>query len=350
MHMSYLPRLFSCLMCACLCFGPLHADTDLETEQLDAISPIDTALDNMFSAYETVQSFCGGLSAELSQISGVSIAGAVVSGVGTVASGGALAVGLAKQQTDKEVADMSAQIAQQICDNGGCDADTIEAMSPEEFAQKILPLLIQGIELENQDRINGIISMKVEQDRQIAKSKKLGNWRTGLLATSTGTNLATAIIAGLNRDQTELLQQVTACNTAVAQLRITYDHAISIGINPLEEFYMQSINDTISNCGTLNVADVQKIEKRMTAVMGTGIAGTAVGVVGTATSASANSAQVRNDNTAAGKKREKNLNTVANVASGTNVVLGTVETGLNASMITLTKKMIRTARQCEDTL
>ena len=312
-------------------------------------SPTDDALDNLYDVYEAVQTFCGGLSAELSELSGISIANTVVTGVGTAAAGGALATGIAKANTDKKVSEMSVQIAEKICQNGGCDANGIETMSDQEFAEKILPLLVVGVQNENSDAAS-VISMKVEQDRAIAKSKRLGNWRTGLLAGNTATNIAAAVMAGLNRDQSELIMRVTACNQSVQKLKDANQAAIAAGVNPIDNPYMQGFSETIYKCGTLNVADVEKIEKQMTVVMGTGIAGSVVGAVGVGTSAAANTDKIRNDNTDAGKKKEKALNTVANVSSGANVVIGAVGTGFNISLINLTKKMMRAAQQCEETL
>jgi hypothetical protein len=41
------------------------------------------------------------------------------------------------------------------------------------------------------------------------------------------------------------------------------------------------------------------------------------------------------------------LNTTANVMAGANVATGVVETGLNISLINLTKKLIKNAERCE---
>ena len=46
----------------------------------------------------------------------------------------------------------------------------------------------------------------------------------------------------------------------------------------------------------------------------------------------------------------KGLNVAANVMAGANVATGAVETGLNISLITLTKKLIEQASRCESVL
>lgn len=126
-------------------------------------------------------------------------------------------------------------------------------------------------------------------------------------------------------------------------------------VSPLDNPIVKKINNAKTWCNQINTDDAKKIEKRMKGVMGTSIAGVVIGGVGTATSAAANSDKYTNaDNrmnlTESEKQSVKNLNTTANIMSGVNVGTGLVETGLNISLITLTKKMIRQAEQCEAAL
>ena len=93
----------------------------------------------------------------------------------------------------------------------------------------------------------------------------------------------------------------------------------------------------------------------MKGVLGTSIVGGVVGVVGTATSAVANSdkymkVEKKTRLTEDQKKTEHALNTTANVMAGTNIATGIVETGLNISLITLTKKLMQQAERCEENL
>ncbi len=306
----------------------------------------DEIVENMYNTYDAVQELCGGISDEISHITGVAAANTAVSAVGTAVAGGALATGIVKAQTDKKVAELS----QQICQIGGCDPDKVETMTDEEFAETILPLLVQLVNSGNSEEISRMIALKQQQDMEIAKSKKLGNWRTGLLAGTIGTNVTTAIIAGLNKDQSDLIQHVSACNSALEKLRNVNASAIAAGINPIDDPLLQKFSETLNKCGTLNVADIEKIEKRMGVVMGTGITGATIGAVGVGTSAAANTDKIRNDNTDAGKQKEKTLNTIANIAAGANVATGAIETGVNISLITLTKRLIQSAQECEGAL
>lgn len=304
------------------------------------------ALADLYSVYETTSQFCDGISDRISAVSGVSKINTGITAVGTVAAGGALYAGIKKSETDQEIA----ELAKQLCADGGCDPDRVEAMSDQEFFDTILPTLVEMISRSQESNAAEKMAQKSELDAKVAKSKRLGNWRTGLLAGTVGTNVASAIISGLNKNQSDLIQQISACNAAVARLREYYNAALQNGVNPIENPVMQTFNTTITNCGTLKISDVEKIEKRMTGVMATSIAGVAIGAVGTGTSIAANTDKIRNDNSDDGKQKEKTLNTISNVAAGTNIATGLVETGFNISLITLTKKLLSAAQQCEDTL
>ena len=89
--------------------------------------------------------------------------------------------------------------------------------------------------------------------------------------------------------------------------------------------------------------------------MGTSIAGGVIGVVGTVTSAEANSNKYMNlenrlSMTESDKNKKNSLNTTANVMAGANVATGLVETGLNISLISLTKRLMKQAELCEEIL
>ncbi len=301
----------------------------------------DAALAELYETYETVRQFCDGISDRISSVSGVSKVNTAVTATGTVTAGGALVAGIMKSQTDKKIEELQ----KKICERGGCDPDKVAAMSDEEFLHSVAQPFIRQMELDRE-----LQRLQAEKDAATAKSKKLGNWRTGLLVGTTATNVASAIIAGLNRNQSDLIQQITACNTAVDKLRVARTAAINSGVDPIENPMINEFNTTIESCGALNVADVEKIEKRMTVVMGTSIGGAVIGAVGAGTSIAANKDSVRNDDTDAGKQKEKNLNTAANVSAGLATATGAVGTGFNISLITLTKKMLKSAEQCEGTL
>ncbi len=279
--------------------------------------------------YESARIVCSGISDEIRRTSGMSVAGAVVGGASAGVATGALVVGITKADLDAQI---EAQI-QKMCNNGGCDINTMTQMSDESFLTRVLKPMAE-------------ISRIIEQATQ--KSKQLGNWRTGLMSGTIATNLANTILAGLNRNQSDLIQQIQACNSIVAQLSGTRSRLIAAGINPLHNPIVNKIDGVTTWCQQIDISDIEKIEKRMNAVMGTAIAGTAIGVAGTATSAAANSNKIRTDDSEHGKQKEKNLNTASNVLAGANIVTGATEMGFSISAASLSKKLIKQAKLCEE--
>lgn len=311
-------RKFICFLCCCIPAVSYGAVGDLIAEA-----------QNIFNATKMV---CSGISDEISKVSNVSKINTAVTGVGTVAAGGALVSGIKKSQEEEEIDTLVAQ----ICNAGGCTPEGVESMSDEDFFNNVMQPMAEIAELQE----------------KLERSKKLGNWRTGLMAGTIGTNVASAILSGVNKNQSELIQHIQACNEAVKSVNNMSNKLKLEGVNPLENPIMKQLSNVNTWCNNINIADIEKIEKRMTGVMGTSIAGAVIGVAGTATSAAANSDKYMNEQkrlnlTEQEKNKKNNLNTASNVMAGANVVTGAVETGLNISLITLTKKLIKQAEQCE---
>ena len=277
------------------------------------------------SYYSAVKSACSGISDSVSKISGVAKSNTVVNSIGTVASGGALAMGIAKERVDSDIE----KLMEDLCEIGGCDAEKITNMTDEE-----IPHLAET--LAKIKKLNDDI------EREQKQSKKLGNWRTGLMAGNVVTNVVSAVLAGVNKDKSELIQQIQACNQAVKGSADIKRKLQQAGINPIDNPIVGKLNTISSWCGNLDVSNVEKIEKQMGAVMGVSIAGAAVGAAGVATSAAANSDN-ENDN-------KKSLNTAANVLSGVGVATGVVGVGLNISMINTAKSIIKQSEGCEEVL
>ena len=290
---------------------------------------------NAEQIFAATQITCSGISDEIGRVANISTANTAVTAVGTVAATGALAAGIAKSNEEKEIEELIAQ----MCAAGGCTAEGVEAMSDEQFLLQVLQPMAQIAQLQ----------------QKIDKSKKLGNWRTGLMAGTIGTNLASAIMSGLNTNQSDLIQHISACNEMVKTIPDVEIELRKAGINPNEHIVVKKLSNIRTWCNQINIKDIEKIEKRMKGVMGTSIAGTAIGVVGVGTSAAANSDKYMDTAnkvrlTEEEKKKEHALNTTANVMAGANIATGAVETGLNISLITLTKKLMESARRCEEVL
>lgn len=290
---------------------------------------------NAEQIYEATRIACSGISDEIGRVANISKANTAVTAVGTVAAGGALVAGIKKSQEEQEIE----ELIDQMCAAGGCTAAGVEAMSDEQFLMNVLQPMAQIAELQ----------------QKIDKSKNLGNWRTGLMAGTIGTNLASAIMSGLNINQSELVQHITACNEIVRSVPDMETELRRAGINPNEHAVVKKLGNVRTWCNAIDVKDIEKIEKRMKGVMGTSIAGGVIGVVGVGTSAAANSdkymdAESKVRLSEEEKKKEHALNTTANVMAGANVATGAVETGLNISLITLTKKLMEQAGRCEEVL
>jgi len=285
--------------------------------------------------FEAARITCSGISDEIGRVANISKINTGVTAVGTVAAGGALIAGVKKSQEEEEIE----KLIDQICKAGGCSVDGVKAMNNETFFNNVLQPMAEIAELQ----------------RRIEKSKKLGNWRTGLMSGTIGTNLASAIMSGLNINQSDLVQHISACNEMIKSIPDIEMQLRKAGINPNEYPIVKQLSSIHTWCNQIDTKDIEKIEKRMKGVMGTSIAGTAIGVVGVGTSAAANSDKYMNmenkmNLSQSDKKKEHALNTTANIMAGANVATGAVETGLNISLITLTKKLMESAGRCEDVL
>ena len=292
----------------------------------------DDLIDQAQQVFDATQIVCSGISDEISKVSNVSKINTAVTGVGTVAAGGALVAGVKKSQEEEEIDKLVAE----ICANGGCTAAGVQEMTDEEFFNNVIGPMAEVEELR----------------KKLKRSKKLGNWRTGLMAGTVGANIASAIVSGVNRDQSELVQHIQACNQAIVSAGEMSERLKKAGVSPVYVPVADALGDVGALCGNINTADIEKIEKRMTGVMGTSIAGAVIGVAGTATSAAANSDKYMDDKNRLllneqDRKKKDNLNATANVLAGANVATGLVGTGLNVSLVTLAQKLIKQAERCE---
>ena len=309
----------------CLMFLNLSAFADGVDDTIKAAEQI----------FEATRITCSGISDEIAKVSNISKVNTAVTAVGTVAAGGALVAGVKKSQEEQEIDNL----VKEICDAGGCSLEGVNNMTRKQFFDTVLVKMAKIEDLQ----------------RRIDNSKKAGNWRTGLMAGTIGTNLASAIISGLNINQSDLVQHISACNEMIRSAANIEMELKKMGINQIEYPVAKNIASVHTWCNEIDVKDIEKVEKRMKGVMGTSVAGTAIGVIGVGTSAAANSGKYMNVENKLmlndeDKKKEKALNTTANAMAGVNTVAGVVETGLNISLISLTKKLMQSAERCEDIL
>ena len=272
------------------------------------------------SALDVARIACSGLSDEISRVSGMAVAGVATNAVGAVAGAAAVGVGVEKAADDKQQWEKTVNVS--------CDFQSVYEYD-----------LNQGMELVGQ-----------MGDLYSERSKRLGNWRTGLMAGAGVTHIASAVLGGINLNQTDLEQHVMACNNAVNQLQILRKQMADEGISPFANPIRGHVEIIIDRCAGINVADVEKIERREKVVLGTSATGAAAAIAGAVTSASANSDKMRQAVDEAGKNKYNQLNTASNALAGVSGVGSVVSTVFNASLVKLTRQMIKRAQECEGAL
>lgn len=257
-----------------------------------------------------------------------------VTGVGTGLGVGAVATGIAKSNVDKELE----QKFEELRDLTYIARAEQEEATGDRFKARVKQRLYNLPKSETSDEQN--------QKRQqlIEKSKKLGDWRTGLLAGNTATNIAGAAIAGTNKVNQSLHEQIDNCKMSVKDLKNAIARAKFNGEDVSEA---KEIADV---CGNFEYVDLGKIDKRATGGMASSIVGAGTGVVGTITSALANSNKIRNDDTINGQQKEKNLNTSANVFAVGSTVASATATIFNAAQIKAIKDVAEIASKCTEVL
>ena len=282
-------------------------------------------------ALRATYSACVGIDDELADLKKMAGINTAVTAVGTAAGAGATAVGLVKAGKDKQV-EIELTKLREIETSGNFEESTIEDY--EAFIAGLDDPEIQKKAREQVEEINKL-------NRQ---SKNLGNWRTGLIAGATVTNVAGAIIAGTGQNTDDLQEMINNCTTATANLRDAIGRAQISGEDVSEA------REILGACDEYNYVDVSKIANRGKGAMVSSIVGGATGAAGTVTSAIANTDKTRNDNTDEGKQREKNLNTAANVLSGATTVASATATVFNATQISAIKKAASVAEKCTGVL
>ena len=259
------------------------------------------ALQSINSKISAVQNSCSGIKSSLDTIFGLSVATTVSSGFGTVAAGGALAVGIAKAKTDKKL-------------------EELEKLSS-------LELYEQAVSLENK--------MK-EQSALEKKSKTLGNVRTGLMAgatvisaVSTGTSIGATLTA------TKLAEKMARCNADLQALKLAKAELEA------EEGKSEKADAILAVCTGYDESNMATANTIVSGI------GTATAGAGTVTSAMANSKKVRADKSEKGRKKEKGLNLASNILAGVTIGTSGTSTALSAVQISKAKKDSEMAEKCE---
>ena len=284
-----------------------------------------TALRNTYSA-------CVGIESELAELKRMAGINTAVTGVGTGLGIGATTVGIIKSKRDQEIENITAEL----------DAMGATEIKTESQLYDFLAELMDETETAAGHEMAD--ALRAEKKRKEEQSKKLGNWRTGLLAANTATNIADTIIAVQNRTDANLQNQIDKCKSAISKLKQARAQAQLDGIDITET------TQIINACDGFNTVDISKINVRADGAKIAGIVGATTGLTGTITSAAANSNNIRQDDTESGKKREKNLNTASNILAGTATVASATATVFNATQIKAIKDIADVATKCTGAL
>ena len=272
---------------------------------------------------------CANISESMGDIESVAKINTVITGVGTMAGGIGVTTGIKKSKTDKDYSQLQAFEK---------DNSTNKQFAPN-INEQISEFSAQ-LATKTPEELN---AMATEME---AKSKKAGNLRTGMMAANTATNIAGTIIAASNKPSNDIKQQVADCLTAVGNLQSEKMQSHVDGIKDTDP-QMQIAQNIIDNCGKYNPSDLDSLINKSTGAIIAGSIGIATGGAGTATSIAANSKSVRSDNTEAGNKKEKNLNTASNILGASATGASAVMTIFNATQISAAKKIMNTAYACE---
>ncbi|MBP3616018.1 MAG: hypothetical protein J6J27_03835 [Alphaproteobacteria bacterium] len=279
------------------------------------------ALQNVNSKIEAVQNTCSGIKSSLDTIFGLSVATTVSSGLGTVAAGGALAVGIAKAKTDKKQQDLIAML------------DDYKINPTEEKKQEIL----KGFD----NLKNSIDKAENEISNLEKKSKTLGNVRTGLMAGATATSaVSTGTSLGATLTATKLAEKMMQCNADLQALKLAKSELEAEGETN------EKADKILSVCTGYDEANIKSLKSLATANAVVSGIGTATAGAGTITSAMANSKKVR----AGDKKKEKSLNLASNILAGVTMGTSATSTTLSAVQISKAKKDSEMAEKCENIL
>ncbi len=289
-------------------------------------------------ALRATYSACIGIDSSLTDLKKMAGINTVVTGVGTGLGMGATVAGVMKASTDTEIEEWEPALNELIA------KEEQHNLEYEEISLDAIPGAITKAQsdIENNDS---------KIDQLTKKSKKLGDWRTGLMVGNTATNIAGAIIAGNNKVDDDLQAQIDNCKLAVKNLQ---DSIMQARLNGED---VSEATKIVNVCREFEYVDISPINKRAKNAMVSSIIGATTGMAGTITSAVANSENVRKDNEVkSGTKtdedwqKEKTINTAANVLAGTSTVASGVATVFNATQISAIKKVSAVAEKCTGVL
>lgn len=286
-------------------------------------------------AMNNVRNACSGINSKMDHLKLMAGINTGIGAVGTVTGAVALGSGVAKAQKDKDIEDLKKQFTEILPEKG----EKVSKKEAEETLAKLEKAWAAYVKeaQNNSDKKKNVDKLdKLEQE-----SKTLGNVRTGMLAANTATSVAGAVISSQNKTTGSIKEAIDKCISATDDLR---DSMMQARMDGRDTVVAKRIVDA---CSEYKTADLSKINKLATGSTVTSSIGAVAGGIGTITSAVANTDSTRNDNSAAGISKEKNLNTASNVLSGVTTATSAVSTVLNGVQIAAIKKVVSISEKCE---
>ena len=286
--------------------------------------------EQLVSALQGTYSACVGIDdslADLKKMAGINTA---ITAAGTGLGAGAVVTGVKKADVDARIQELK----NDICNLGGCTQEGVEKASEDEI-KEIIKKLAEANIISKEVTADDVARTELQSqvNAKTTQSKKLGNWRTGLLAGNALTNVAGAVIAGKNKVDEDLQGQIDECRAAVKNLKLVAMQA------KLEGLDVSEADKIVAACGEYDYVDVSKINNRGKGAMLSSAVGATTGVAGTIASVVANN-----------NKSGKNLDGAANTLAGASTVASGVATVFNATQISAIKKVATVATQCSEVL
>lgn len=290
--------------------------------------------ESLDAALRATYTACVGIDDELNDLRKMAGISTAVTSVGTLAGAGATVSGALKMKTDDTATSLQ-KILDQIKDKNNPEGTPY---SKEEINKLFAEFndAYQTAVTEN--------NAQSELDQLNKKSKKMGNWRTGLLATSTATSITGAILSSKSKADADLEASIDACKSSVENLRNAIMQARIDGLD------ISEANEIVSACGEYEYVDLTKINSKAKGATISSSIGAATGATGTALSAVANGDKVRGDNTEEGQKKEKSMNIAATALSGTTAAASLVSAIFSGTQIKEIKKVSSVAEKCTGVL
>lgn len=262
---------------------------------------------------------CLGISKELQDIKTMGTANVIVTAVGTGAAGGALYAGIKKSSVDKKIVELEKEM------------NKIKDMSDADFVRFLKNMAAFE---EARDKYNGMCAQKRQLQEQ---AKKLGNWRTGLMAGNTATAVAGTVISSKNQNESgDIKNMIQKCLDTVEQHKQRIGQA-QFDCTPSE---YQKLQEAASACGKMTTMHMEKVTKNANTSKIVSAVNIGTGLAGTITSAVANSK----------KQSNKKMDTAANIFAGTSAVASGTSTVFNAITLKAINENIKNATACEEAI